>query len=128
VVSSHYLSSLPSLTQVKRELDPYYHRAAYIKVAVLSRPGYKGLLASLLDVYDRIAIMPLGAQGLDRIAFTILGSKLLYTHLGTPTAQGQLSLAEAKRVLDMLTRSTHQARSLEPHPDSPKPRRLGVVF
>jgi|ECHnycMinimDraft_1075156.scaffolds.fasta_scaffold00129_5 3-dehydroquinate dehydratase-1 len=102
VVSSHYLSSLPSLTQVKRELDPYYHRAAYIKVAVLSRPGYKGLLASLLDVYERIAVMPLGAQGLDRIAFTILGSKLLYTHLGTPTAQGQLSLAEAKRVLDML--------------------------
>lgn len=50
-----------------------------------------------------IAVMPIGTNPVERIAFAILGSKLVYGYAETPTAPGQMSYIQIKRIMNVLS-------------------------
>ncbi len=102
IVSSHYFHNVPELKEVIKEFSPFHDNDPLFKVAVIGKHGYKGLLSSLLDVYSKIAVMPMGVNPLERISFGILGSKLIYSSVSEPTAPGQMSFAEVRRMLQCM--------------------------
>ncbi|WP_246263881.1 type I 3-dehydroquinate dehydratase [Metallosphaera tengchongensis] len=100
VVSAHYFSRLPD----KEEVDQIFSRfkqAYTVKVAVSNLPGYRETLAYISEK-PNATFMPMNVKPMERLAFALLGSKLLYTYVEAPTAQGQMNYKEAKRLLDFL--------------------------
>ena len=100
ILSIHYISRLPTKEEVISKINAYAERAFAIKIAVNNMKGYRELLASLLEAgYDNIAVMPMGSDPLERIALTLMGSKLVYGYIETPTAPGQMHYKEIIRIL-----------------------------
>ncbi|QIW25062.1 type I 3-dehydroquinate dehydratase [Sulfolobus sp. S-194] len=102
IVSIHYLDRVPSYSEVYESLRDFIKESFLLKVAVIGKDGYKELLSKLLEL-EKIAVMPIGVNPLERIAFSILGSKLVYGHAGEETAKGQLHYKVVKQILDYLT-------------------------
>ncbi|WP_054845075.1 hypothetical protein [Sulfuracidifex tepidarius] len=69
---------------------------------MIGKQGYKGLLSSLLDIYPKIAVMPMGVNPMERIAFSILGSQLIYSSVDEPTAPGQMKYIEVRHILNCM--------------------------
>lgn len=102
IVSAHYFTFVPTYDEVYNLVREFLPSAWIIKVAVIGKPGYRELLSKLLDL-EKVAVMPMGVNPLERIAFSLLGSKLIYTHVGEETAKGQLYYKTAKEILSYLT-------------------------
>lgn len=103
IVSAHYLDGLPSEEEVERVLEEYADTAFCVKIAVSATPGYKRLLSSILERgYENVAVMPVGSSPLERLAFALLGSMLVYSHVGEPTALGQMRYDVLLEVLRLL--------------------------
>jgi 3-dehydroquinate dehydratase-1 len=99
ILSIHYISRLPTKEEIISRINVYAEKAFVIKIAVNNMKGYKELLASLLEAgYDNIAVMPMGSDPLERIALTLMGSKLIYGYIETPTAPGQMHYKEILRI------------------------------
>lgn len=104
IVSAHYIDKLPSKSEVMSLASKYCGEAFSVKIAVKAIRGYKELLSSLLELgYDNISVMPLGSEPLERIAFTILGSKLLYGYITEPTAPGQMHYKRLLKILKCIS-------------------------
>ncbi|AHC50699.1 3-dehydroquinate dehydratase [Sulfolobus acidocaldarius SUSAZ] len=102
IVSIHYFDNVPEFTEVKEIFDKFDE--AYLrKIAVIAKRGYKELLMRVLDNYDNAVVMPMGVNGVERIAFSLLGSKLIYAHAGEETAKGQLHYKDVRRILNQLS-------------------------
>ncbi len=102
IVSIHYFDNLPEFTEVKEIFDKFDE--AYLrKIAVIAKRGYRELLMRVLDNYDNAVVMPMGVNGVERIAFSLLGSKLIYAHAGEETAKGQLHYKDVRRILNQLS-------------------------
>lgn len=105
ILSIHYISNLPSKEEVISRIRGYAEKAFVIKIAVNNMKGYKELLASLLEAgYDNIAVMPMGVDPLERIALALMGSKLIYGYVETPTAPGQMHYREIIEILRCIYR------------------------
>ncbi|BFH72676.1 type I 3-dehydroquinate dehydratase [Sulfurisphaera javensis] len=102
IVSIHYFDRVPSYDEVIEILRDFVNKSWILKVAVVGKDGYKELLAKLLSL-GNVAVLPMGTNPLERVAFSILGSKLIYGHTGEETAKGQLHYKEFKKILDYLT-------------------------
>lgn len=102
IVSVHYFNSLPSFFEVSKLAKKFAKDAFAFKVAVNGVGNYKQLLASLLTMSNNIAVMPMNTNPLERIAFVILGSKLIYGCVRTPTAPGQMNYMQIKRIIRAL--------------------------
>jgi len=102
IVSIHYFNDLPDLDRLKRDVEEYSKDALYFKVAVSARKGYKSLLATLLEVSDNVVVIPMTEDPLERIAFGLLGSRLLYGYVSEPTARGQLMYKEIISIINNL--------------------------
>lgn len=89
---------------IKEKVKKYMDKALIVKIAATPFPGYRAYLASLLELGDNIAVMPMSTNPQERIAFTLLGSKLLYCCLEKPTALGQIKCSDVKLVLDMISK------------------------
>ncbi len=100
VVSAHYFHRLPSREEVDR-LFSTYREAFTVKIAVSNQPGYREIL-SYISTKPGSTFMPMSPDPLERLAISLLGSKLLYTYVDSPTATGQLHYLEAKRILNCL--------------------------
>lgn len=106
IVSIHIMTpSGVDLESIKRDVEHYMGKAFAVKVATRPFPGYKAFLAELLELGDNIAVMPIGTNYTERIAFALLGSKLLYCYVDKPTALGQPKCNEVKHILTVLTSS-----------------------
>lgn len=93
IVSIHYIEipRVPPREEVVKKISRYVDRAFSVKIALRAVRGYRELLSSLLDMgYDNISVMPLGSDPLERIAYALLGSKLVYGYVYEPTAPGQM--------------------------------------
>lgn len=105
ILSTHYISRLPSKEEVMSRISNYVEKAFAIKIAVNNMKGYRELLAYLLESgYDNIAVMPMGTDPLERIALAVMGSKLIYGYVETPTAPGQMHYKEAIEILRCIYR------------------------
>jgi len=102
IVSIHYFDRVPSFEEVYETIKDFLEPSWIIKVAVIGKPGYKSLLSKILEL-EKVAVMPMGVDPLERIAFSILGSKLIYGHTGEETAKGQMHYKSVKQILSYLT-------------------------
>ncbi len=102
IVSSHFFEKVPKLEEVESNFDPLEKINPLFKVAVVGKSGYKALLSSLLERYGKIAVMPMRVDPLERIAYGLLGSKLIYSSVDEQTAPGQMKYYEVKRILDCM--------------------------
>lgn len=104
IVSIHIMDpSNVDLKAVKRDVELYMDKAFMIKVATKPFPGYRIFLMDLLELGDNIAVMPMETSCIERIAFALLGSKLLYCYINRPTALGQPKCSKVKYILKLLT-------------------------
>lgn len=85
---------------IKNKVKKFLNKAFIVKVATKPFPGYKSFLVELLELGDNVAVMPIGVDPVERIAFAFLGSKLLYCYIDKPTALGQPSCSEVTKVLN----------------------------
>jgi 3-dehydroquinate dehydratase-1 len=102
IVSIHILNGRPSLDEVVAAVSKYMDKAFAVKVALRPFKGYKAFLASLLELGENIAVMPIGVDEVERIAFALLGSKLIYGYVTQPTALGQPHYKKLLKVLELL--------------------------
>ncbi len=90
IVSLHIIDgSKVDKPSIEEKVRFYSSRAYVVKVASVPFPGYRGFLASLLEASENVAVMPIGTNALERIAYAFLGSKLLYCYAKEQTAPGQ---------------------------------------
>lgn len=103
IVSYHIFDpSNVDLNKIKEMIEKYMNKALIVKIATVPFLGYKSFLASLLELGDNIAVMPMSTNPQERIAFTLLGSKLLYCCIERPTALGQVRCIDVKIILDTI--------------------------
>ncbi|BBG24254.1 type I 3-dehydroquinate dehydratase [Sulfuracidifex tepidarius] len=102
IVSCHYFNRIPDVKEIIQKFSPFEPSNPLFKVAVIGKQGYKGLLSSLLDIYPKIAVMPMGVNPMERIAFSILGSQLIYSSVDEPTAPGQMKYIEVRHILNCM--------------------------
>jgi 3-dehydroquinate dehydratase-1 len=89
IVSIHIFDEVPLISSVINTIAKYIDKAFAVKIAVKPFKGYKVFLASLLELGENIAVMPMDVDEVERIAFALLGSKLVYGYVTQPTAPGQ---------------------------------------
>lgn len=102
IVSVHYFNELPDFKEVDKVVSKYEDEAYTVKIAVMAKGSYKKLLADILFSHKNVTVLPMGSDPLERIAFGILGSKLIYTYVDKPTAPGQMKYTRAMKILDEL--------------------------
>lgn len=102
IVSIHILSEKPSLDEIIAAVTKYIDKAFAVKVAVRPFKGYKTFLTSLLELGENIAAMPMDVDEVERIAFALLGSKLIYGYVTQPTALGQPHYKRLLKILEPL--------------------------
>ena len=102
IVSVHYFDRVPLFEEIYEIIRDFIETSWLIKVAVIGKPGYKSLLSKILEL-EKVAVMPMGVDPLERIAFSILGSKLIYGHTGEETAKGQMYYKNVRQILSYLT-------------------------
>ncbi|PVU71696.1 type I 3-dehydroquinate dehydratase [Candidatus Nanobsidianus stetteri] len=101
IVSAHFFDRVPSIKEVE-EIFKGLEGAWIKKLAVTAREGYKELLAHFAR--KGFAVMLMVLDPIERIAFAILGSELIYASLdkGLETAPGQMSYKKVKEILSCL--------------------------
>jgi len=99
IVSAHFLSRLPSKKELREIISKYYRNAFAVKLAIKAKGNYRELLIYALN-FKNIAVMPIDGDPIERIAFALLGSKLVYGFVSIPTAEGQLSYKELIRIFN----------------------------
>ncbi|MEM1610575.1 MAG: type I 3-dehydroquinate dehydratase [Sulfolobales archaeon] len=103
IVSIHYINRLPTMEEVMEAITKYVDKAYTVKIAVKAFKGYRALLSSLLDIgYENLSLMPIAADPMERLAFSLLGSKLIYGYVSEPTAPGQLHYRDLIRILNCI--------------------------
>lgn len=106
IVSVHIIEpSKIDLKSVKKDVEVFMDKAFIVKVATKPFPRYKTFLIDLLELGDNIAVMAIDTDYVERVAFTLLGSKLLYCYIDKPTALGQPKCDEAKQILTALMKN-----------------------
>ncbi len=100
IVSAHYFDRIPLFEDLENIIKKY-SEAYIIKFALVGKENYREILIKLLR-YDNVAVMPMNVDPLERIAFSILGSKLIYGYVDTPTASGQMHYKDIKRIFQLL--------------------------
>ena len=107
IVSIHILNPTQALVDhVLAKVSRYVDKAFAVKVAVTPFKGYKKFLASLLELGDNIAVMPISSNAVERIGFALLGSKLVYGYVTEPTAPGQLHYKKLISILNTIYTSS----------------------
>ncbi|MEM1607931.1 MAG: type I 3-dehydroquinate dehydratase [Ignisphaera sp.] len=102
IVSIHLFDKPRSLLEIKNSVKKYVDKAFAVKIATTPFKGYKKFLASLLELGDNIAVMPMSTDPVERIAFALLGSKLVYGYVTEPTAKGQMRYRKILEIIKTL--------------------------
>lgn len=102
IVSMHFIGSKPNLDYVVERVLRYKDRAFIIKIVVEPFPGYREFLVRILDLGNNIAAFPMSVDPLERIAYALLGSRLVYGYIDVPTAKGQIHYKQLKRLIDSI--------------------------
>lgn len=103
IVSMHILNPKRVDKEIiKNKVKKFSGKAFAVKIATKPFPGYRTFLIELLELGNNIAVMPIDVDPVERIAFALLGSKLLYCYTDKPTASGQPSCVDASKVLSLV--------------------------
>ncbi|AWR97641.1 type I 3-dehydroquinate dehydratase [Acidianus sulfidivorans JP7] len=102
IVSMHYFNYVPDFQKIEYIINKYEEKAYTVKIAVIGKNGYKQLLSNLLFSHNKLTVLPMNTDPLERIAFGIFGSKLIYTYVDNPTAPGQMHYSKAMKIIRLL--------------------------
>ncbi len=102
IVSMHFIGLKPNIDYVIEKVLRYRDRAFIVKIVVEPFPGYRNFLIQLLELGENIAAFPMSIDPLERIAYALLGSKLIYGYIDTPTAKGQLHYRQLKELINLI--------------------------
>lgn len=91
-----------NLRNIREDVENYMSKAFAVKIATKPFPGYKTFLVELLELGDNIAVMPMETNSIERLAFALLGSKLLYCYVDKPTAVSQPRCNDVQHLLMLL--------------------------
>lgn len=95
IVSRHYLKTDPDYATLKEFVEKYSNKSKITKIALRSTSASRIQLVKLLGEYRNLAVMEVDGEQSSRLLFSLLGSRLLYCHLGEKTSPGQISCQEA---------------------------------
>lgn len=102
IVSSHFLEAEPESSQLSELVSTYSNHSYVTKVALRFSPTSRMKLVRLLGEFNNLAVMELDGESSSRILYSMLGSRLLYCHLGEKTSPGQISCDEAIEIINRL--------------------------
>jgi len=101
IISYHNFKSTPPIKQLEKIISQAKQKKAdLIKIALMAKNTRDvKKLAKLTLNHEKLITISMGEYGkISRILFPALGSSLIYTFIGTPTAPGQFSLKEINRL------------------------------
>lgn len=101
IVSRHFFRNEPDSREIEEFVERYSSTASIVKIALKSSPSSRIKLLELLRKYQNLAVMELDGESSTRLLFSLLGSKLLYCHLGEKTSPGQIGCPEAMQTLEL---------------------------
>lgn len=102
IVSRHYLHTDPSYEELNEFAHRYRGESKITKIALRFGESSLRKLVRLLSESDNLAVMEADGEASSRLLYSVLGSKLLYCHLGEKTSPGQLGCEEAKSIMDLI--------------------------
>ena len=100
--SVHFVNRVPDEMSVQRKIDSIRGKCSYVKIACKPNKRSKAIMLGLLSNNDNIAVMELGGEPINRVAFSLFGSRLIYCHIGEPTANGQMDCLRTRNIMDCL--------------------------
>jgi len=103
IVSIHIMDNPPKIDVLCQQIMKYIDKAFVVKIATKPFQGYKSYLARLLELGDKVAVMPMDVDPIERIGFSLLGSKLIYGYVDEPTASGQMHYKKIREILNTLS-------------------------
>ncbi len=104
IVSIHIFRNPPQLDGLCQRIIRYIEKAFAVKIAVKPFPGYRSYLMKLLELGNKIAVMPMDTSPIERIGFSLLGSRLIYGYVDEPTAPGQLHYKKIREILNTISK------------------------
>ncbi len=105
IISYHNFKSTPPIKQLEKIIfQAKQKKADLIKIALMAKSQADiKKLAKLTLNHEKLITISMGEYGkISRILFSALGSSLIYTFIGTPTAPGQFSLKEINKLKEEL--------------------------
>ncbi len=102
IVSKHFLDKDPQFDELISLVKTYSERSRIIKIALRKRSDSRNTIIRLLDEFHNLAVMETDGEGSSRILYSLLGSCLLYCHIGEKTSPGQIGCDEAAQILSIL--------------------------
>lgn len=105
ISSMHFLWELPEESALSGLVKKASGICRHVKIAYASSPGYRARMVQILEKFRNLSVMEIGGSPESRIAFSLLGSEMMYCHLGNPTAAGQMECSRAVKIIDFLWRN-----------------------
>ena len=105
ISSMHFLGKLPERSALSGLVEKASSIGKHVKIAYLPSPGSRSRMMNILEESRNLSIMEIGSGSESRIAFSLLGSEMMYCHLGEPTASGQMECHRAVKIIDCLWKS-----------------------
>lgn len=102
IVSAHFLNSEPGIGELNAFVKEYSGVSIFTKIALRNSRTSRSKLISLLGSHSDLAVMELDGESSSRILYSILGSRLLYCHVGEKTSPGQMECSEATAILETI--------------------------
>ncbi len=99
IASFHKMEGILNRKEIEYPISSLSGRYTYFKIAAPATRENRLALIELVQTYGNVAAMELGGEPMYRIAFSILGSKLLYCSLGERTAEGQMDCKDARDII-----------------------------
>ena len=105
ISSMHFLGKLPERSALSGLLEKARGMSKHVKIAYVPSHGSRSSMLHILEESENLSIMEIGGSPESRIAFSLLGSEMIYCHLGDPTASGQMECSRAVKIIDCIWRS-----------------------
>ncbi len=102
IASMHFFREIPDEPMLSDLARKAGESAKHVKIAYVPFPGVRSRMVNLLEEFTNLSVMEMGGNPESRIAFSLLGSELIYCHLGDPTASGQMDCPRAVKMVDCL--------------------------
>ena len=102
ILSRHYLKEDPTYEELESLANEYGNKCRYLKIALRRNENSSQKLISLLNRHHNLVVMEVDGDPVSRIVYSLLGSRLIYCHVGEKTSPGQISCQSASRIFDLL--------------------------
>ncbi|MEM0157197.1 MAG: type I 3-dehydroquinate dehydratase [Thermoplasmataceae archaeon] len=102
IASMHFFRKIPDEPALSDLVRKASESGKHVKIAYMPFPGARSSMVNLLEKNKNLSVMEMGGNPESRIAFSLLGSELIYCHLGDPTASGQMECSRAVKIVDCL--------------------------